>query len=301
MIRPFPFLRAAFGCALCLLSAGVALRAADWQPVTWHGEPAYASASQGWRAVVSVARARLMHFGPEGSDVNLLLAPPTRENRNRLGGHRLWLGPQTEWPGFWPPPAAWEYREAESITAGDGVLRLVMAPTGDAWPRLVRTYHWDGARLVCGAEFSGGTKPAQFIHILQVPAAMAVQGAVHPEPDFPAGYVRLLSGAGPFTARFVPPPHASLAGDALTLRHTGSVGKYGFRPQPLTGVLDGYELSVARGAQSGEVVGEPDEGFHAQVYLSGNEAPFSEIEQLSPLFAPAQPARFEMVLTGRKR
>jgi hypothetical protein len=279
----------------------VAAHAAGWTTTTWNGEPAWESRAEGWRAVVSASRARLMHFGPADHEINLLLAPPTRENRNRLGGHRLWLGPQTAWKGFWPPPASWEHREAESVSAEGGVLRLVMGPAGDEWPQLVRTYRWDGANLVCGAEFSGGTRPAQFIQILQVPVAMAVRATVHPTDGYPAGYVRLLSGAGPFTARFAPPPHASLAGDELTLRHTGSVGKYGFRPQPLTGELDGYELVVARGAQTGEVVGEPDEGFHAQVYLSGNEAPFTEIEQLSPLFAPGQPAHFEMVLTGRKR
>lgn len=109
---------------LVLLLGGLlaSLRGADWTPTTWNGEAAWASSAQGWRAVVSVPRARLMHFGPDGSEVNLLLAPPTRANPNRLGGHRLWLGPQTEWPGFWPPPAAWEYHEAGTIGAASGVL-----------------------------------------------------------------------------------------------------------------------------------------------------------------------------------
>lgn len=280
---------------------GAAHAAGDWTRTTWHDEPAWESRSAGWRAVVSLTRARLMHFGPEDDrDVNLLLAPPTRANRNRLGGHRLWLGPQTEWPGFWPPPAAWEYEEAETVTVESGVLRLVMREAGDGWPRLVRTYHWDGGQLVCGAESSGGTHAAQLIQILQVPATTTVRATVQIEDDYPAGYVRLLSSAGPFTARFVPPPHASLAGDVLTLRHTNTVGKYGFRPQTLTGSQDGYELVVARGAQRGDAVGEPDEGFHAQVYLSDGGEPFVEIEQLSPRFAAGQPARFEMVLSGRK-
>jgi len=288
---------------VCVLLAGLlaGARAGEWTSTTWHGESAWESRSAGWRAVVSVTRARLMHFGPDGSDVNLLLAPETRANRNRLGGHRLWLGPQSEWPGFWPPPAAWEYQEAETVTGEAGVLRLAMAPTGEAWPRLVRTYHWDGAALVCGAEISGGTHPAQFVHILQVPSATTVRATVHPAEGYPAGYVRLLSSAGPFAARFAPPPHASLAGDALTLRHIDTVGKYGFRPQTLTGARGGYELIVARGAQRGEVVDEPDEGFHSQVYLSEGGESFVEIEQLSPRFAAGKPARFEMVLSGRKR
>lgn len=286
--------------AFLLAAAAVAGRAGDWVRTTWHDEPAWESQAQGWRAVVSMTRARLMHFGPADTGANLLLAPPTRANRNRLGGHRLWLGPQTEWPRFWPPPAAWEYQEAESVAVADGVLRLTMGDAGAGWPRLVRTYHWDGGNLVCGAETSGGTRPAQLIQILQVPSATTVRATVHPAGGYPAGYVRLLSTAGPFTARFVPPLHASLAGDVLTLRHTNTVGKYGFRPQALTGALDGHELVVARGAQTGAVVDEPDEGFLSQVYLSEGGESFVEIEQLSPRFAAGQPARFEMVLTGRK-
>ncbi len=283
-----------------LLTFAASTSVADWRQTQWQGEPAWESSSSGWRAVVSVTRARLMHFGPDGSDVNLLLAPPNRANPNRLGGHRVWLGPQAEWPGGWPPPAAWEYREPAALAAKDGVLRLTMPPTGDAWPQLTRTYHWDGATLVCGAEFTGGTRPAQIVQIFQVPPAMTAEAAVRPETDFPAGYVRLPSTAGPFSARFVPPAHATLAGDTLTLKHTGVVGKYGYRPQALLGRLDGYELTVSRGAQTGEVVGEPDAGFHTQVYLSGEHEAFGELEQLSPLFAAGKPARFEVRLSGRK-
>ncbi len=283
-----------------LLSLGVPAHAAEWRETKWQGELAWESSSAGWRAVISVTRARLMHFGPDGSDVNLLLAPATRANPNRLGGHRVWLGPQAEWPGGWPPPAAWEYREPAALAAKDGVLRLTMHPTGDDWPQLTRTYHWDGATLVCGAESTGGKRPAQLVQIFQVPPAMTAEAAVRPETDFPAGYVRLPSTAGPFSARFVPPAHASLAGDTLTLKHTGVVGKYGYRPQPLLGRLDGYELTVSRGAQTGEVVGEPDAGFHTQVYLSGEHEAFGELEQLSPLFAAGKPARFEVRLSVRK-
>ncbi|AOS44103.1 hypothetical protein Verru16b_01164 [Lacunisphaera limnophila] len=290
-----------FLAPLAVMCAGwVSAGATEWQPVTWHGEPAFASASAGWRAVVSVTRGRLMHFGPDGQDTNLLLAPATRANRNRLGGHRLWLGPQTSWKGFWPPASAWEYEEPAKVTSEGGLLRFVMPESPDGWPRLTRTYHWAGAELICGAEASGGTRPAQFIHILQVPASMEVKTEVHPESDFPAGYVRLTSTAGPFATRFAPPPHATLAGSTLTLRHTGAVGKFGFRPQPLIGTLGGFSLRVARGTQTGAVVGEPDEGFHTQVYLSEEHEAFVELEELSPLFAPGSPARFELVLSGAR-
>ncbi|HEX2862907.1 MAG TPA: hypothetical protein VHN79_14765 [Lacunisphaera sp.] len=286
---------------LLLCGFAAALHGAEWKLTTWNGEPAYASASEGWRAVVSVTRARLMHFGPADSEVNLLLAPAARDNPNRLGGHRLWFGPQAEWSAGWPPPDAWEYREPLSHRTEAGVLRLLMVPTNDDWPQLTRTYHWAGATLVCGAESSGGRRPAQFVQIVQLDARVVSSATVRPETGFPAGYVRLASTAGPFTARFVPPAQGSLAGDVLTLRHTGAVGKFGFRPQPLSAVLNGCELIVARGVSSGRVRGDPDEGFHSQIYLSGPDGAFVELEQLSPLFAPGEPARFEMLLSGRKR
>lgn len=272
---------------------------ADWRSVEWNGEAAWESSADGWIAVVSAPRARLVHFGPAEGDTNLLLAPPQRDDPNRLGGHRLWLGPQSEWPAFWPPPAAWEYREPEKAAVEGGTLRLAVGGTGSDWPRLVRTYRWQGSSLVCGAEISGGTRAVQIIHILQVPEGTVVRAEVHPADAFPTGYVRLLSSAGPFTTRFPPPAHASLAGDQLTLRHNGTVGKYGFRPQALTGSRAGYELVVTRGIPTGAVVDEPDAGFLSQVYLSEARGPFVEIEQLSPRFAAGHPASFEMILTGR--
>jgi hypothetical protein len=275
------------------------LPAGEWTLTQWNGEDAYASSSGDWRAVVSVARGRLMHFGPAGSELNLLLAPAGPQNRNRRGGHRLWLGPQAEWTHGWPPPDAWEYRAPESVTTEAGVLRLAMFPTGDAWPRLTRTYRWAGASLVCGAEFSGGTRPAQFVHILQVRPGMVVTADARPENSFPAGYVLLPSTAGPFAAHFAAPSHVSRTGDTLALHHTGVVTKLGFRPQTLTGRIDGHELQVSRGTATGETVGAPDEGFFTQVYFSEANEAFAELEQLSPLFAPGRPARFEIVLTGR--
>jgi len=293
-------LRSLFWSFLCFLPAAF-LRSAEpaavtWQPVTWNGEPAWASSSGGWRAVVSVTRARLMHFGPAGGDVNLLLAPETRANPNRLGGHRLWLGPQASWSAFWPPPAAWEYREPVALTQSNGVLRLTMPASDEGWPQLARTYHWAGDSLVCGAEFSGGTRPAQFVQIFQVPASVWVVVEAQPEPSIPSGYVRL----GPFTARFAEPPQVirTHTGHALVLKHTGAVMKLGFRPQLLTGRIGGFDLHVRRGGQTGRTVGEPDEGFHTQVYLSEAHEAFAELEQLSPLFAPGQAARFEVVLSG---
>jgi len=278
-----PLLRQ-LGLALAGLALVVGARAATpptWEAITWYGERALASTSAGWRAVVSLERARLMAFGPAGSDANLLLAPPTRANRNMLGGHRLWLGPQSAWG--WPPPAAWEYKEPESWQADGGTLRLVMGDAGDGWPRLTRVYAWDGPRLACRAEITGGTRAVQI---------------AQPEAAFPAGYVELPSTAGPFAAEFAVPPHVARAGDSIRLHHIAQVMKFGFRPQTLAGEDAGRPLRVRRGPMSGTPAGAPDEGFFSQVYLSGPDGNFIELEQLSPLFAAGAPASFTVILDG---
>ncbi len=274
-------------------------RAADgeavWQPTTWNGERSLVSVSDGWKAIVSLERSRLMYFGPAGREMNLLLAPPTRANRNIFGGHRLWLGPQSTWSKIWPPPEAWEYHEPESFLQDGGVLKLSMPDAGDGWPRLTRTYRWESGKLVCGAELSGGSRPAQIIQIFQVPVTTIVAAEAHPEKEFPAGYVELPSSAGPFATDFSPPGQVTRRGDALSLHHTEAIAKLGFRPQVLAGHQGSFVLRVERGACDGTPAGEPDRGFFTQVYLGGRE-PLIELEQLSPLFAAGQPARFEVAL-----
>ncbi len=271
-----------------------------WHRMDWNGEAAYVSTSAGWKAVVSLDRARLISFGPATSDANLLLAPPSRANRNILGGHRLWLGPQAKWARGWPPPAAWEYDPPASHEEKDGRLLLHMADDGDGWPRLTRTYRWAGPRLVCGAEISGGNRPAQVIHILQVPADAVVRSHASPSDDFPAGYVMLPSTAGPFAARFSPPPHLHRSGDALEFGFADAVLKVGFRPQPLVCVRPDFILTVERGTDQGRPAGAPDEGFFTQTYLGGRE-PFIELEQLSPLYATGENAVFEIVVFAESR
>ncbi len=296
MIRPFLSVLLLFGC-------GVAARAGDdpWQVATWNGERALVSTAQGWKAVVSLDRGRLMYFGVANREVNLLLAPPSRANRDVLGGHRLWLGPQATWAKFWPPPAAWEYSAPESYTIAGGALRLIMPDAGDGWPRLTRTYCWDGPRLVCGAEISGGTRAAQIIQIFQVPTHTLVTVQAQPEKDFPAGYVELPSTAGPFAARFPQPQQVTRRTDNLVLRHNGEVVKLGFRPQPLLGTADDFILHVRRATPAGPAAGEPDEGFYSQVYLSNGGQGFIELEQLSPLFAAGSAGAFATVLEARPR
>ncbi|HEY4245546.1 MAG TPA: hypothetical protein VGM64_01755 [Lacunisphaera sp.] len=269
-----------------------------WQPTQWQGERAMISTSSGWKAIVSLERGRLVHFGPAGNDTNLIFAPKTRDDPAGWGGDRVWLGPQAQWAQIWPPPAAWEHSGADPVSVTAGMLRLIMPEAGDGWPRLTRTYRWNGKVLVCGVETSGGTRGAQVIHIVQVPRQTVVNVTARPDKGAPLGYVQLPSSATPrFTTDFTPPPHVTTKGQALTLRHIGHVQKLGFNPQPLTAHEGSLGFTVSRGEQHGTVVSEPDAGFFTQVYLGGPE-PFIELEQLSPSFSPGAGTSFSIELEG---
>ena len=274
--------------------------ATEWQPLTWLNEKSLVSESHGWKAIVSLERGRLMHFGPADREINLLLAPPTRANPNIWGGHRVWLGPQSTWSKIWPPPKEWEVSGPESFTNQDGALRLLMSDTHDGWPRLTRTYHWVGAKLICGVEVSGGKRPAQVVQIFQVPAMTVVAIQAQPAEGFPAGYVRLPSKVSRFATEFTQPAQVTRTGDDLTLHCSGAVEKLGFFPQPLTGRAGDYSLAVSRDGQIGTVIAGPDQGLYTQVYLGGDEN-LIELEQLSPLFSAGEPASFTVVLEGTVR
>ncbi len=289
--------------ATCFFSAAHAGEKTEtWQPVVWNGERALIANAPGWKAIVSLERGRLVHFGPSGSDTNLLFATSTRQDPLGWGGHRIWLGPQRTWAGGWPPPAAWEHSGAESFTVTDtGTLRLVLPDAGQGWPRLTRTYQWSGARLLCGVELSGGTRDAQIIQIVQVPKSALVDVVPQPSKTAPHGYVQLPSVATPeFTANFTAPPHVTPSGAKLTLRHLSTVQKLGFPPQTLTAHQQTFSLAVARDGQSGNAVNEPDAGFFTQVYLGGNEG-FIELEQLTPAFSPNTLTAFTISIEGSRR
>ena len=284
----------------CCLMAHANNPTTDWLPLTWLGEKALVSESSGWQAIVSLERGRLMHFGPAGHDVNLLLAPPTRANPYVWGGHRVWFGPQSTWSKIWPPPKEWELSGPESFTNDAGRLRLLMPATHDHWPRLTRSYHWAGAKLICGVEMTGGTQPAQIVQIFQVPADMIVTVQAQPTPAFPAGYVRLPSMVSRFATEFTQPAQVSRAGEELTLRHIGVIEKLGFFPQTLTSRAGDYLLTLTILGQTGTVIAGPDQGLFTQVYLGGDET-LIELEQLSPLFGAGETASFTVGLEGTKR
>lgn len=278
--------------AVFFCSGRAAENIAEWQTTKWNGERAVVAVSSGWKAIVSIERARLVHFGRADHGDNLLFAPATKRDSAGWGGHRLWLGPQSTWAGGWPPPAAWEQSGAESFSQADGMLRLVMPDAGDGWPRLIRTYRWNGDRLTCSAELSGGSRSFQVIQIIQIPALAVVKATASPDKNAPVGYVILPSTANPqLVTDFNPPPHVTRDGNELELRHLKKVQKLGFAPQTLTAHEKTFVLKINRPTPTPVSGSEPDHGFFTQVYLDGPE-PFIELEQLSPMFPAAQKVSF---------
>ena len=293
-----PMIRWILFFAVCFASTRAAENASEWQATTWNGERAVVAVSSGWKAIVSLERARLVYFGRADSENNLLFAPVSKRDPAGWGGHRLWLGPQSTWSGGWPPPAAWERSEVESYSQAEGTLRLVVPVAGDGWPRVVRTYHWSGDRLTCIAELSGGTRSVQCIHILQVPPSSLIKVSALPGKISPPGYVLLPSTATPrFTAGFSPPPHVAREGDVLVLRHLKKVMKLGFVPQALIALEKTFALKMDRVTATNISGSEPDHGFFTQVYLGGPE-PFIELEQLSPMFPSGENGSFAFEIQG---
>ena len=275
----------------------------DWKTTTWNGERAFAASSGQWKAIVSVERARLVYFGADAGDHNLLFVPSTRSDPAGWGGHRLWLGPQTTWSNGWPPPAAWEKSAAERVAVNRSRLELTMPDAHDGWPRLTRVYFWADGRLHCDARASGGTRTAQIIHILQVPALAEVRVHAAPKPDAPRGYVQVHLGRHPSPRKIFPtPPHVteSAAGE-LTLKFADRMEKLGFTPQPLVARIGANNLTIDRGASHGAVDSTPDDGYVTQVYLGSGQSPLIELEQLSTLYVAGGEANFEIVIEAREK
>ena len=256
-----------------------------WQSFRWNGEPAWASDSGDWRAVVSVERARLIYLGPRNGDANLLYAPPLpQEYFRQRGGHIFWLGPQSEWTGkwgAWPPPAEWEQQPAASIQTDGAQLSLSHPCPDPSRPQLRRSYRWQGDTLLCEVAWSGGTGDHQAIQILQLPPRATVEA-------------RRLASEAPGFVRFDTNGKQSfepvVLGDEVTLvsekiarfSARATPAKFGFRPHTLDARIGGYGLELGRGELHGVTLDSPDRGFETQVFLGNTTYPFVEIEQLTP-------------------
>lgn len=268
---------------------------AGWAETSWNGERAYVADSGAWRAIVSVDRGRLVYFGGADGVENLLFAPATRGEEVGWGGHRIWLGPQSEWG--WPPPAAWEASAAESVRVAGGVLDLVLPDAGAGWPRVTRRYFWKDDALHCDAQLTGGTRPAQVIQIFQTPVSTVPELTPSPTARATRGYVQVHGGRVPSPRfEFTLPPHVAEAGKMVRLKFLDQTEKLGFEPQTIGATNGKVRWQVMRGASGGRGISMPDEGYATQVFLGSGKDHLIELEQLSPLWAPGSDAHFEVIL-----
>lgn len=280
-----------------LLAAAEPASAPAWTALQWKGETAYALATPAWRAVVSVERGRLVHFGPADAEANLLLTPEVRGNDTGWGGHRAWLGPQATWPVVWPPPAAWEQSGAESAKAKGAHLELTVPDAGGDWARLTRVYELTDGKLACTIRVRGGKRSAQVMQILQLPKGSEVELQARPTAEFPQGYVRLFGTKGPtLETEFKQPSVVARTGDTVKMRFTNEVEKLGFAPQAILAHVGWHTLRLSRGADRGRAVGTPDAGHYTQAYCGTSYSQFVEIEQMSPEWAAGEDAETTMVL-----
>jgi len=246
-----------------------------------------------WRAEVEPSRGRLTFLGPVGGK-NFLNRPPSSPSGLEFGGHRAWIGPQTEWKAFWPPPANWEMSPAQAVTLRRGQRLEVLSPQGsDEAPAIRRTYRWrrDGL-LEC--EMSWREKSAggrQAINIFQVSNDAIVEARARPSPAARRGFVLLpIAGRPGVQAAFPLPTQITVQRDRVLLRRGRDEEKVGFLEQTLIARWPQGEMRLHPGHIRGVKRGEPEKGFRAQVYLGSGPWPVVEIEQLSPRLRPRFPS-----------
>lgn len=281
------------GAALALgMSAG---EASDWQPSEWQGESAFSLEGEGWVAVVSVERARLMHFGRDFAETSNWLWAPERGGAFRWGGHVFWLGPQSEWG--WPPPPAWDEQGPRDVSLENGKLRLELYDAGDGWPLVSRVYESVDGKLSCRIEFSGGTRAAQSVQIMQIDPEAVVQAQADKKAAPEHGFVELaIVGRPGLRYAFSPSAMVQAKGEEVEMRYSGEQEKIGFVPQTLVARRGSELFFMGRGKQAVNESGRPDDGFFTQVYLGHPMLPVIELEQLSPLHAVGEGASSEVLL-----
>lgn len=253
----------------------------EWRRTEWQNEKAWASVSNGWTAVVSEDRARLVALTPPDGEGNLLFAE--LKNQFSWGGHRFWLGPQGSWKAVWPPPRDWETSAAEKIEVEGGLLRVVHPQTDRNYPQIVRSYEWRMGVLHCTASWRDGRY--QGIHVIQIPTISVVHVERVVSKRLPKGYVLLpiYGRDGTLTGDDAPSAVATINGSHVQLRYGSTLEKIGFPPQDLVAEIGDYHLRLRRGKMVGMSTNCPDFGMLTQVFLGSNESAFIEIEQLTPL------------------
>ncbi|ACB75030.1 hypothetical protein [Opitutus terrae] len=259
---------------------------AAWQPTVWRGEPSWQAALGRALAVVTTTRARLIYLGALDGSRNLLNAPyphvlPSAQSPwPNQGGHRFWLGPQSNW--VWPPPAQWEYSAAAASSTEGDTLTLRLPGSDPAYPAITREYAWTAKGLRCTARWRDDGRQLFGMHVIAVDLPFIATARLHQSPEAPLGLVQVnLHGAA--SSGFLPHPALTCDTAQATLRAGEKVIKVGFASQPLT--VDrpgGWQLSLRPGPTEGTTYDAPDKNYLSQIWVGGPEYDLAELEQLTP-------------------
>lgn len=261
-------------------------KAAVWEKTVWNGEPAWASVTDGVRAIVTEKRARLIYLGAADGSLNLLNAPhplPKADKSNpwpNQGGHRFWLGPQYRW--VWPPPSDWEYSAASHASVLAGVLSLHQAHNNPMYPALIREYTWEGKLLRCTVRWKDDGQAYFGLHVVAVDVPFSLRVHLQKTAAAPAGMVaaRMVDPEPPLQ---LPHPAITVNGDYATIRSGIKRVKLGFPLQTLRIERPaGWTLAVLPGPCSVATAEAPDQGFLSQVWVGDNTNELAELEQLTP-------------------
>ncbi len=214
------------------------------------------------------------------------------------GGHRLWLGPQAEWPAFWPPPADWENGPATATLSPDGKeLTLAMPRSNARFPALTRRYRLAAAVLDMTAAWQAveGHPGYQAVQILQTRQDTISYLTPKAGEGLPHGFGLLALGVRPGLDLAAPiPADIAKEGDhgIWRLAFNGREEKIGVPPQPLEARFEGgHGLRLFPSTHNGKVaVGlPPDSGLFTQVYFGDSAWAMVELEQLSPRLLTERP------------
>ena len=265
---------------------------ADWHAVTWFGEKAWESTSSGWTAIVSEEKARLVCIKEIGEHENLLYTQT--DGIFSKGGHRCWLGPQTQWKISWPPPDDWENTHAAQIKISEDLLTLIHSNHDKNYPELSRTYQWEKGILHCTVKWQ--SDEYFVIQIFQIPPGSMVHIQRTIQSELPLGYALPPIHEHPMfhTDREIAAGMSKIEGDTITLWYGYLAEKIAVAPQVITAEIGNYQLKISRG-QMTENTTVPERGLLTQVFMGDWMDPFIELEQLSPI-GNGQPALSETLI-----
>ena len=269
-----------------VIVTGLAAAEPVWQPVQWHGEEARVSTHAGVRAVVSLARSRLIYLGAADGSLNLLdapvpaAAPANASDSPDWGGHRFWLGPQKRW--VWPAPVEWEHAAAAEVDEREGMLVVVHQRQDPAYPALVREYAWEATRLRCTVRWKADGRPYFGMHVVAVNTPFSLTARRVVWEEVPEGIVDVQM-TGPVVSGLLGHPAIAAEGGNVNVVAGRKMAKVGFVVQTLAVERpQGWRLAVHPGAHTGLVLESPDRGYLSQVWVGGPEVPLAELEQLTP-------------------